>query len=80
MTHSEGQPTATAIWAIAKAEVPTTPPWDFMLHQSASDHKPLCPPPRFVEIAQTLQGEEPIESGQMLVIASILYEEVIRLI
>ena len=42
-----------------------------------SNHEPLCPLPGFVEIAQTLQKEEPMESDLLPVIASILSEETI---
>ena len=56
---------------------PTTPPWELMLHQSTSNHKPQCPPPDFVEIAQALHGEEPVESGPLPVITSIPTEDAV---
>ena len=57
----QGHPAVTATWATTEAEVPTTPPWEFMPLQSTSNYKPPCPQPRFVKIAQALQGEEPMK-------------------
>ena len=59
VTHSEGQPITPTMWATAKAEVKTAPPWKFLPLQSTSDHKPPCPLPRFAEITQALWEEEP---------------------
>ena len=56
-THNEGWPTPTTMQATAEAEVPTAPPWEFMLLESTSDHKHPCPMPRFMEIA--LWGRNP---------------------
>ena len=67
---SESWCTATAVWATTKTEVPTTPPQEMMLPHSTSDNKPPCPPPWFTKIAQALWDEEPMVSGQPLVIAS----------
>ena len=69
--YSEGQPTTTAMQATAKAEVPTTPPQELIPHQSMSDHKPLCSPPRFMEITQSLWREEPMESNPMPVVTGV---------
>ena len=76
-THTKVWPAATAMQATAKAGAPTTPPQEFMPHQSISDSQPLCLPPRSAEIAQTLRREEPMESDPLPVITGIPSEEAI---
>ena len=77
VTHSKGQPATTAMQATATAEALATPPWEFMPHQPSSDSQPLCPLPGFAEIAQILRREEPMESGPIPDITSILTDEAI---
>ena len=48
-----------------------------MPHQPSSDFQPLCSPPGFMEITQTLRREEPMESGLLPVITGILTKEAI---
>ena len=54
--YSESWSTATAMWATAKTEAPTTQSWEMMPLQFLSDYKPPCPSPGFMEIAQALLG------------------------
>ena len=77
-TQSEGWPTTTAIKATTTVEALVTPPWEVRPHWPLSNSQPLCPPPRFVEIAQTLKKEEPMESSLPPVVTSILTQEVIN--
>ena len=46
--------------------MPAASSWEKMLLQL--HHEPPCPPPRFVEIAHALQGEESVESGPTTVV------------
>ena len=73
--HSEDQPVTTTKQATATVGALPTPPWEFMLHQPLSESQPLCPPPRFMEIAQTLRQEEPMESGLLQVIITGILTE-----
>ena len=77
VTHSRGWPAATTMWATTKAEALTTPPQEFMPHQSTIDSQPLCPLPGFVEMTQTLWRGEPVESGPLLVITGVLSKKAI---
>ena len=77
ISHSEGQLATTAKQVTATVGVPTTPPQEFMPHQPASDSMSLCLLPGFVDIAQTLGWEEPMESTPLSVITGIPSEEAI---
>ena len=74
---SKGWPATTAMQATATVEAPVTQPWEFRLHQPPSDSWPLCPLPRFMEIAQTLRKEESMESSPSPVITGIQTQEII---
>ena len=50
--HSGDWPVATE-----KRDEPAIPPWEVMMQLPVPEHKSLCPLPRFVEIARSLQGE-----------------------
>ena len=78
MTHSEGWPVATATQATAAAEALVTPPQESRPHQPLSDFQPLCPPPGFMEIAQMLRKEEPMESSLLPVVTDIPTQEIIN--
>ena len=77
MTQSGGRPSATAMQATAVMGALVTPPQEPRPHQSPSDSQPLCPPPGFMEIAQMLRKEEPMESSPPPVITGIPTKEVV---
>ena len=77
VTQGKGWHATTAMQATATAEALATPAWEVRPHQPSSDSWPLCPPPRFAEITQTLRREEPMESSPPLVITGIPTQEVV---
>ena len=76
-TWSEDRPAATATQATEATEALAIPPWESRPCHPLSDSQPLCSPPGFLGIAQTLGTEEPMESSPPPVITSILTQETI---
>ena len=67
----------TPLWATAAVKAMATPPQEVRPHQPSSNSWPLCPSSGFVEIAQTLRREEPMESSLPPVITGIPTQEVV---